>query len=32
VLLPRHPFTEAAQYALSRERGLKVFLENPELP
>ncbi len=32
VLLPRNPFTEAAHYALSRERGLRVFLEHPGVP
>jgi hypothetical protein len=31
VLLPPKPFTAAAQGALSRQRGLRVFLERPEL-
>lgn len=32
LLLPRNPFTEAAHYALDRERALKVFLEYPDVP
>lgn len=32
VLLPKNPFTEAAHYALSREKGLRVFLEYPDVP
>jgi hypothetical protein len=32
VFLLRNPFTTAAEYVLSRERGLNVFLEPPELP
>jgi transposase len=32
LLLPRNPFTEAANYALARETGLRVFLEYPNVP
>lgn len=32
LLLPRNPFTEAADYALSREAGLRVFLAYPDVP
>jgi hypothetical protein len=32
VLLPRNPFTEAADYALAREKQLRVFLEFPAVP
>jgi len=32
VLLPRNPFTEAANYALDREVALRVFLEYPDVP
>ncbi len=32
VLLPRNPFTEAAEYALDRESALRVFLEYPAVP
>jgi len=32
VLLPSNPFTEAANYALAREAGLRVFLECPNVP
>jgi hypothetical protein len=32
VLLPRNPFTEAAGYALAREKSLRVFLEFPDVP
>ncbi len=32
ALLPRNPFTEAANYALERKRGLEVFLGDPEVP
>ncbi len=32
LLLPREPFKEAAFYALERERGLRVFLEDPDVP
>lgn len=32
VLLPRNPFTEAANYALERETALRVFLEHPDVP
>jgi transposase len=31
LLLPRNPFTEAAEYALARKKELKVFLEDPEV-
>jgi hypothetical protein len=32
ALLPRNPFTVAANYALERRRGLEVFLADPEVP
>jgi transposase len=32
VLLPSNPFTQAARYALERERALRVFLEYPNVP
>lgn len=32
VLLASNPFTKAAQYALEREAGLRVFLEYPTVP
>lgn len=32
VLLPRNPFTAAAQYALERETELRVFLSYPDVP
>ena len=32
LLLPSHPFLKAANYALERETGLKVFLEYPDVP
>jgi transposase len=32
VLLPSSPFTKAANYALDREVGLRVFLEFPDVP
>jgi len=32
VLLPRSAFTKAAAYALDRENGLRVFLDNPAVP
>jgi transposase len=32
LLLPRNPFTEAAGYALAREKPLRVFLEYPDVP
>lgn len=32
ILLPTSPFTKAVSYALERERGLRVFLENPDVP
>jgi transposase len=32
VLLPRNPFTVAANYALERRRGLEVFLADPDVP
>jgi transposase len=32
VLLPSHPFAQAARYALEREAALKVFLEYPTVP
>jgi transposase len=31
LLLPRNPFTEAAEYALTRKKELKVFLADPEV-
>ena len=32
ILLPSNPFTEAAGYALDREKELQVFLEYPDVP
>lgn len=32
ALLPSNPFTAAAHYALERERGLRVFLDYPNVP
>jgi len=32
ALLPKNPFTVAASYALERQRGLEVFLGNPDVP
>jgi len=32
ALLPTNPFTKAAHYALDREKGLEVFLSNPDVP
>jgi transposase len=32
VWLPTNPFTKAAQYALTREAALRVFLEYPNVP
>ena len=32
VLLPSNPWTQAAEYALTREAWLRVFLEYPEVP
>jgi transposase len=32
ALLPTSPFAKAMAYALEREAGLKVFLENPAVP
>lgn len=32
LLLPSNSFTKAAVYALAREKGLRVFLENPDVP
>jgi len=32
VLLPSNPFTGAAEYVLSREKQLRVFLEYPDVP
>ncbi len=32
ILLPKSPFTQAANYALEREAALRVFLENPRVP
>jgi len=32
TLLPRNPFTEAADYALDREAALRVFLAYPDVP
>jgi transposase len=32
VILPTHPFGQAARYALEREAGLTVFLANPDVP
>ena len=32
ALLPKNPFTKAANYALARREGLEVFLRQPEVP
>ena len=32
ALLPTNPFTTAAHYELDREKGLEVFLSNPDVP
>ena len=32
ILLPTNPFTKAANYALTRETALRVFLEYPDVP
>jgi transposase len=32
ILLPKSPFTQAANYALEREAGLRVFLGDPRVP
>lgn len=32
ILLPTDPFTKAANYALEREKSLRVFLEYPNVP
>jgi transposase len=32
VFLPTNPFTKAANYALTREKALRVFLEYPDVP
>lgn len=32
LLLPSSPFTKAMSYGLEREKGLQVFLENPNVP
>jgi len=32
ILLPTNPFTKAAAYALEREAGLRLFLDEPDLP
>ena len=32
ILLPTNPFTQAAHYALTREKSLRVFLEYPDVP
>jgi transposase len=32
ILLPTNPFTKAASYALEREAGLRVFLEDSNVP
>ncbi len=32
ALLPTNPFTKAARYALERQAGLRVFLEDPDVP
>jgi transposase len=32
ILLPTNPFGQAAEYALKREAGLKVFLTDPDVP
>ena len=31
-LTPKHPIRQAVNYVLSRETGLRVFLEDPEVP
>ena len=31
AMLPTNPFTKAANYALARQRGLEVFLSNPDV-
>ena len=31
-LLPSNPFAQALAYAAEREAGLRVFLEDPEVP
>ena len=31
ALLPTNPFTKAANYALDRQKGLEVFLSNPDV-
>ncbi len=31
LLLPSNPFTQAVEYALARERELRVFLDNPDV-
>jgi transposase len=32
LLLPTSPFTKALRYGLEREKGLRVFLEDPRVP
>ena len=32
ALLPTNPFTKAARYALDREKGLEVYLSDPDVP
>jgi transposase-like protein len=32
LLLPTSPFTKAVSYGLEREKGLRVFLEDPRVP
>ena len=32
LLLPMNPFLKAIDYAVSREEGLRVFLDDPEVP
>lgn len=32
VILPTNPFGQAARYTLEREAGLRVFLDNPDVP
>jgi transposase len=32
ILLPSSPFTKAVSYALEREKALRVFLEDPQVP
>jgi transposase len=32
ALIPTNPFTKAAHYALDREKGLAVFLSDPDVP